>query len=120
MVMAVEIDTEESGLGEQDIKPIEISKHAEERLKGRCGLNKKVCKRIAQKAFDEGIKHSQTKGRLNKWITSLYFKNQRADSIRIYGDKAYIFCSVVLVTVIQVPVSLVKDLKQMVKKRGVK
>ncbi len=44
----------------------------------------------------------------------------RADNIRIYGDKAYIFCSVVLVTVIQVSVSLMKDLKQMVKKRGVK
>lgn len=105
---------------EWDIKPIEISKHAEERLKERCGLNKKACKRIAQKAFDEGITHSQTKGRLNKWITSLYFKNKRADNIRIYGDKAYIFCNVVLVTVIQVPVSLMKDLKQMVKKRGVK
>ncbi len=26
---------------EWDIKPIEISKHAEERLKERCGLNKK-------------------------------------------------------------------------------
>ena len=104
---------------EWDIKPIEISKHAEERLKGRCGLNKKACKRIVQKAFDEGIKHSQTKGRLNKWITSLYFKNQRADNIRIYGDKAYIFCSVVLVTVIQVPVSLMKDLKNMVKNNGI-
>ncbi len=105
---------------EQDVKPIEISKHAEERLKERCGLNKKACKRIVQKAFDEGITHSQTKGRLNKWITSLYFKNQRADNIRIYGDKAYIFCGAILVTVIQVPASLMKDLKQMVKKRGVK
>ncbi len=100
---------------EWDIKPIEISKHAEERLKERCGLNKKACKRIVQKAFDEGITHSQTKGRLNKWVTSLYFKNQKAGNIRLYGDKAYIFCGAILVTVIQVPASL----KQMVKNNGI-
>ena len=47
------------------------------------------------------------------------FKNQRADNIRIYGDKAYIFCGAVLVTVIQVPVSLMKDLKNMVKNNGI-
>lgn len=70
---------------------------------------------MAQKAFDDGISHSQTKGRLNKWITSLYFRNKHANNIKLYGDKAYIFCSETLVTVIQIPIDLMKDLKSMIK-----
>lgn len=65
---------------------MDISRHAAERLKERCGLNKKACERMAQKAFDNGIRHSQTKGRLNKWVT-----------------------------VIQIPVGLMKDFKEMLK-----
>ena len=36
---------------------------------------------MAQKAFDNGITHSQTKGRLNKWVTGLYFRNKNANNI---------------------------------------
>lgn len=92
-----------------------VSEHAKERLKERCGFNKKASERMAQKVFEEGILHSQTKGRLNKWVTSLYFRNKKANNIRLYGDKAYIFCDDILVTVIQIPVSLTKDLKKMFK-----
>lgn len=95
---------------------MEVSKHAEERLKERCGFSKKTCERMAQKAFYEGVTHSQTKGRLNKWVTSLYFRNKSANNIRLYGDKAYIFCDETLVTVIQIPIDLMKDLKSMIKK----
>lgn len=70
---------------------------------------------MARKAFEKGIHHNQTKGLLNKWVTSLYFKNQRANNIRLYGDKAYIFCDDVLVTVIQIPSDLTKDMKSMIK-----
>ncbi len=96
---------------------MEISMHAAERLKERCGMNKKSMQRMAQKVFDEGIRHSQTKGRLNKWVTGLYFKNPKAKNIRLYDDKAYIFCGEILVTVIQIPAGLMKDFKKMVKKR---
>ena len=92
-----------------------ISEHAKERIKERCGFNKNATERMANKAFEEGITHSQTKGRLNKWVTSLYFKNKKANNIRLYGDKAYIFCDKVLVTVIQIPIGLMKDFKKMVK-----
>ena len=70
---------------------------------------------MAKKAFDDGIKHNQTKGRLNKWVSGLYGKNKKANNIRLYGDKAYIFCGEVLVTVIQIPVNLMKDFRKMVK-----
>lgn len=83
-------------------------------MKERCGFAKKSQDRMAKKAFEQGIAHSQTKGRLNKWITSLYFKNRQANNIRIYGDQAYIFCEEVLVTVIPIPANIKKDLKNMI------
>ena len=96
---------------------IQISIHAEDRLKERCGLGKSAIKRMVQKAYDEGIPHSKTKGKLNKWVTSLFFKNTNANNIRLYGDKAYIFCNKILVTVIQIPASLTKDLQKMLKQK---
>ena len=92
-----------------------LSNHAKMRMKQRCGLNSKSCERMTKKAFEEGVHHNQTKGLLNKWVTSLYFKNQKANNIRLYGDKAYIFCDDVLVTVIQIPSDLTKDMKSMIK-----
>ena len=92
-----------------------VSKHAGKRIKERCGFTKKSSERMAEKAFEEGITHNKTKGRLNKWVTSLYFREKKANNIRLYGDKAYIFCNEVLVTVIQIPPSLMKDFKKMVR-----
>ncbi len=45
---------------------MKITRHAEKRLKERCGLNRESGRRMAQKEFDEGIRHSRTKGRLNR------------------------------------------------------
>lgn len=94
---------------------MDVSEHAKVRLKERCGFNKKASQRMVQKAFEEGITHGQTKGCLNKWVTSLYFRNKNANNIRLYGDKAYIFCGEKLVTVIQIPQNLVRDLKKMIR-----
>lgn len=95
---------------------IEISKHAFKRLSERSGLSKKAAQRIAERAFTQGITHSETKGNLNKYVTSLYFNNTKANNIRLYGDKAYIFVGETLVTVLQIPSNLTKDMKRLVKK----
>ena len=92
-----------------------ISEHAKQRMKERCGFNKKTCERMAQKALESGISHKQTKGRLNKWVTSLFFKKRSANNIRLYGDNAYIFCGETLITVIPIPPSLKKDMDKMIK-----
>lgn len=93
-----------------------ISNHARKRMKERCGFNRKAQDRMAEKAFGEGITHKRTKGRLHKWVTSLFFKNCNANNIRLYGDNAYIFCGETLVTVIPIPSNLKKDFERMVKK----
>lgn len=79
-------------------------------------MQKKSLDRMAQRAFEQGITHAQTKGRLNKWITKLYFKNQTASNLRIYGEKCYLFDrNETLITVMDIPNDLKKDLKEMIK-----
>ena len=94
---------------------VEVSNHAADRLKERCGLKKKSIQRMAEKVYICGIRHSETKGNLNKWISGLYSYNKNANNIRLYGDKAYIFAGQVLITVIQIPSDLFSNMKNLVK-----
>lgn len=94
-----------------------LTTHAKTRLKEREGLGVKSANRKADIALEKGIRHCETKGNLNKWITKLYFANRSANNIRIYGDKAYIFDGNVLITVIEIPNSIRKNLKSYFKKK---
>ena len=96
----------EEQLEEQPEDKIEVSRHAYERLHERCGLSRKAATRMAEKAFYTGMKHSDTRGQINRWITSLYFNNKNANNIRLYGNFAYIFCNKILVTVLEIPNNL--------------
>lgn len=97
---------------------MKISNHAKQRLKERCGLQKKSLDRMAQRAFEQGIAHAQTKGRLNKWITKLYFQHRTASKVRIYGEKCYLFDrNETLITVMDIPNDLKKALKEMIKEK---
>lgn len=91
---------------------VTVTKHAEKRLRERVGLNKKAIQRAAEMAYDKGIKHCETTGNLNKWVTSLYFNNRTANNIRLYNDKAWVFAGKNLVTVLQIPASLKKSVKE--------
>lgn len=95
-----------------------VSKHAKERSKQRNGWNEKTTERMVQKVLEKGIPHRQTKGRLNKWINGLYFKNRDANNICLYGDKAYIFHNEVLITVLQIPANLTKDMDKFIRKES--
>lgn len=91
---------------------IVVTNHALKRLSERLGLSKMSAMRIAERAFEEGIKHSETRGNLNKWVTSLYFVNKRANNIRLYGDKAFIFIDNSLITILQIPHNLMKEVNK--------
>ena len=94
-----------------------VTKHAKQRVKERCGFNKSAAARMTNKALCEGIPHRKTKGQLNKWITTVYMRNKNINNIRLYGDKAYVFCEDdKLVTVLQIPPNLTKNLKSMILK----
>ena len=63
------------------------------------------------KAFDEGIKHSDAKGKFKRYITSLWFKHKTANNIRIYGENIYFFCDNRLVTIYRLDNKLIPHLK---------
>lgn len=58
--------TSEEQLEEQPEDKIEVSRHAYERLHERCGLSRKAATRMAEKAFYTGMKHSDTRGQINR------------------------------------------------------
>lgn len=95
---------------------VKVSHHAEQRMRERLGLNKKSIERIAQRALDKGISHNQTKGNLKKWVTGTWAKNKNANNIKIYGDKCFIFHDELLITVIQLPRDLFKDLDYLIRR----
>lgn len=86
-----------------------VTKHAKQRMKKRCGLNEKSADRMAKVALEKGLRHKDLTGNLKKWVDRLYFYNETANNIRLYGDKAYIFHGDKLITVIQIPHNLVKE-----------
>lgn len=96
------------------MKELYISRHAEQRLRERSGLNKSSVIRIAYRAYNRGISHSNTKGDLKKWISGLYLHSGTANNIKIYGDKAFIFHYNELITVLQVPAKFANNLQNYV------
>lgn len=90
---------------------IHITNHAYERAKDRLSLRQESFDRLAEKAMSEGIKHSDTKGRLNRYLTKLWAQNKQANNIRVYGENVFLFIDTKLVTVFQIPNELRKYLK---------
>lgn len=98
---------------------IQVSIHGKKRMHERCKVKLKSIERIAKIAFEKGLTHAETSGALNGYLTSLYFYNCTANNIRLYGDKIYIFCNDVLVTVYDIPKRFQNAVnKLMRKKRG--
>lgn len=92
-----------------------VTKHAQDRLKERNGLNKASAGRIARKAYMEGIPYIAMKGRLNKWVTkSVKGGLAPVKGARLYGDKIFLFDGLTLITVLQVPYNIMKQVNKMI------
>lgn len=65
-----------------------ITDHAYQRGKERLSFSHETLERIAHKAFKEGVRHSETKGQLNKYLTKIYFQHGNANNVRVYGEDA--------------------------------
>ena len=85
--------------------------HAYKRAKQRFHWKKNTLDRMIKKAFMEGIKHSDTKGSLKKYINSLWFKYKFVNNVRIYGENIYFFKDTLLITLYRVENKLIKHLK---------
>lgn len=90
---------------------IEITKHAYERADERLSLDKMAFARLALKAYCEGFTHSDAKSQLKKYLDMLWFKHNKANNVRLYGENIFFFKNNVLITVYQLPYPLRKYLK---------
>lgn len=90
---------------------VHVTEHAFEKGKERLSLNKKSLEKLANLAFDKGLKHSDMKAYLKKYIDKMYFRNKSANNIRVYGEVLFIFVEDRLVTLYQLPQNLKKYIK---------
>lgn len=84
-------------------RQVVLTDHSEQRIKDRLGLSKKIADKNAQKALDKGLTHAETKGSLRRFIDAIYLREKKANNIRIYNRKVYLFKDVVLITVLNLP-----------------
>jgi UDP-2,3-diacylglucosamine pyrophosphatase LpxH len=96
---------------------IEVTSHARERMKERCKLKAKSTERIARIAYEKGLKPDDFSGSLHGYLVSLYEYNGKANNIKLYGDKIYIFCGDVLVTVYDTPKRFRNTVNNLMRKR---
>ena len=82
-----------------------VTHHAKKRLKQRMGINKKSYDKISKRALEEGLKHSETSGLLNKYLNKIFLSHDRkAGKLRVYHQKIFVFTSDnILVTILQLP-----------------
>lgn len=86
---------------------MKITIHGEDRIIERVGGKKKNAEKLAEKAFESGLTHGETSGRLHKYLTKLYFQNpENNGNMRVYHQKIYIFGGLVLITVLPLPHNL--------------
>ena len=95
-----------------------ISKHAHERIKERCGLPKKAVKRSAMIALEKGLTHKESTGNLRKYFNYLFLSHGKGTKIRLYGNHTYIFNHKTLITVLPLPNEYKKPLKKAISKRN--
>ena len=92
-----------------------ISDHARQRIKERCGNEKKsTAERLSSLALERGIKAEETSGDAKRWLES--HKRSEDHELYIYGDKIYIYSisrdAAVLITVIHLPQEIRKLLSR--------
>lgn len=89
-----------------------LTKHSIARLEQRCGVSKKNAPKVVRRAFRTGITHAETHGNLHRFLDSLYLSQKKGTNMRIYGNAVFVFREDVLITVINIPENLMKEVKE--------
>lgn len=89
-----------------------LTRHSIARLEQRCGVSKKNASKVAKRAFRTGITHAETHGNLHRFLDSLYLSQKKGTNMRIYGNAVFVFKEDVLITVINIPENLMKEVKE--------
>jgi hypothetical protein len=96
---------------------MEITKHAYQRAKERCGLNKKAIDHLLPIALEKGLSHKETIGSLNKWVSGVYLRYGNGSNMRVYGEYLFICDHKALITIYKVPNNLKMQARILLKKK---
>lgn len=80
-----------------------ITEHARHRIKERLGIRKSAQNKIANRALEYGISHSDVSGKLKRYIDKTYLSYKNGNNIKIYGDNIFVFHDNILLTVWMLP-----------------
>lgn len=82
---------------------MKLTRGGENRTLRKVGGSKKSVERIAEKALKFGINQTEVSGNLSSYLNKITLRNKRADSIKIYNRKIYIFKGETLLSVLDLP-----------------
>lgn len=97
---------------------MDITRHAYQRAKERCGLNKKALSHLLSIAMDKGLKQGDCKGSLSKWVNHVYCTYRNGTHMRIYGEYLFICDDRKLITIYLIPNNLKKSVKILIDKKN--
>lgn len=80
-----------------------ISNHAFDRMKERCGWNKKAALRMVEKVWEYGQDMLTIKGYLAPWIKGRIERQSDGEHSLLYGKFLYVFRENTLITVVPIP-----------------
>ncbi len=83
-------------------KEIRLSEHGEERSKKRAGLDGRALKRTAAMARADGLRPTDTRGQLRRYLDNLCIEHPGRHP-RIHGGHIYIFAESTLITCLHLP-----------------
>lgn len=93
-------------------KNLQVSRHAKQRIKERCGIGKSNAERYCRLAIERGTDMKNTKGPLRKWLDK---RSRGREDIIIWGDKAFIVSKQnIVITCLQIPSELTRNMKSMI------
>lgn len=82
---------------------VTLSDHGSDRVCERVGGRKKTAARIAEEAYEKGLKHAETKGTLKKYLDAKGMNGKITDNVRIYHHQVWFFDDKKLITVYALP-----------------
>lgn len=89
---------------------IYITRHAEQRLKERNGWSKKTINRMVEKVFNEGVIINKKD---HPWATDILKNDCYDPEYKLYGNFIYVFSDSTLVTVLNMPNKILKNINRM-------
>lgn len=80
-----------------------VSKHASDRVRERLGMPKKAVTRLAEQAFDKGMRRADFSGSFRRYLDATFFAERKGNNMRVYGHHLFLFQDDTLITAWIVP-----------------